>query len=74
MTRHPLTMPPDASIENCCQVMEKNAVRRVLVADDAGRCIGIVAQADIARSAPEHETAELVKDISIASYAALGVI
>lgn len=74
MTIHPLTLPPDTPIETCCEVMEKNAVRRMLVADDAGKCIGIVAQADIARSAPLHETAELVKEISIASYAALGAI
>jgi hypothetical protein len=36
----------------------------MLVVDDAGRLCGIVSQADIARSAPEHETAALVKDVS----------
>lgn len=74
MTIHPLTLPPNATVEKCCEVMEKYAVRRMLVADETGKCIGIVAQADIARSAPEHETAELLKEISVASYVAAGVI
>lgn len=74
MTIHPLTVSPDETVEKCCEVMDKHAVRRMLVTDDGGQCIGIVAQADIARSAPEHETAQLVKDISIASYVAAGVI
>jgi CBS domain-containing protein len=72
MTIHPVTLTSDVSIETCCRVMENRSVRRIIVIDDAGKCIGIVAQADIARSAPEHETAKLVKDISIASFATAG--
>ena len=44
--------------------MEQNQVRRLPVVDRSGRCCGIIAQADIARSAPEHETAEVVRDVS----------
>jgi CBS domain-containing protein len=73
MTINPVCMPPDASIDDCCRLMEYRAVRRILITD-GGRCIGIVAQADIARMASEHEVAELVKDISVASYAASGII
>ena len=73
MTINPVSLPPDASVEDCCKLMEQRTIRRMLVTDD-GKCVGIVAQADIARMAPEHEVAELVKDISVASYAASGII
>lgn len=69
MTDNPVTVTPDMSVEDCCNKMEKNQVRRVPVVDENGACIGIVAQADIALQAPEHETAELVKDVSKADYA-----
>ena len=64
-----MTMPitavgPETSLEDCLAQMEESQVRRMLVVDDQGRLCGIVSQADIARSAPEHETAELVKDVS----------
>jgi CBS domain-containing protein len=59
-----VTVTPDASIEECCKTMEQNKVRRVPVVDGGGGCCGIISQADIARSAPEHETAEVVKDVS----------
>ena len=64
-----MTMPitavgPESSLEDCLAQMEESQIRRMLVVDGQGRLCGIVAQADIARSAPEHETAELVKDVS----------
>lgn len=55
---------PEATVEECVRVMEERQVRRVPVVDEQGRCVGIVAQADVALKAPEHETAELVRDIS----------
>jgi hypothetical protein len=36
----------------------------MLVTDKSGRLCGVVAQADVALKAPEHETAELVRDLS----------
>jgi CBS domain-containing protein len=56
---------PEASLEECCQMLEQNQIRRLLVADGDGCCCGIVAQADIALNAPEEEIAEVVKDISL---------
>lgn len=44
--------------------MEQRKVRRLPVVDDAGRCIGIVSQADIARNAPEARTGDLLQEIS----------
>lgn len=64
MTEGVITVTPEQSVESCCQKMEKNQIRRAVVVDEAGVLQGIVAQADIARKAPEFETAELVKDIS----------
>jgi CBS domain-containing protein len=74
MTINPVSLPPDTSIDDCCKVMENRAIRRILVTDGAGKCVGIVAQADIAQTALEENVAELVKDISVASYAASGII
>ena len=64
MTSDALTVTPDTSLNDCLDRMEERQVRRMIVVDQAGRCCGIVAQADIARKAPEDETAELVRDIS----------
>jgi len=59
-----VTVRADTSVEECCECMEVNQVRRVPVVDSHGRCCGIVAQADIARRAPERQTASVVKDVS----------
>ena len=69
MTTMLFTVAPDATLEECCELMEKNQVRRMMVVDDSGACVGIVAQADIARVAPENKTAELVKDVSRSAFA-----
>ncbi len=66
MTDTVVTVKPEFTVEDCVQVMEKNQIRRVLVIDDAGNLNGIVAQADIARMAPPFQTAELLKDVSMA--------
>jgi CBS domain-containing protein len=59
-----ITVTPEMSVEDCCQVMEENQVRRVPVVDESGACCGIVAQADIAQHASKRETARVVKEIS----------
>jgi CBS domain-containing protein len=64
MTRDPLTVTPQTGIEDCLQQMEARQVRRVLVVDGKGRCVGIVAQADIALRVPRQSAAELVREVS----------
>lgn len=59
-----VTVTPEASLEDCCERMEKNQVRRVPVVDQKGCCCGIVAQADVARKAGEREAGEIVRDVS----------
>lgn len=59
-----VTVKPGDSLADCRETMERNQIRRVPVIDDSGSCCGMLAQADIARSASEHEIAELVRDVS----------
>jgi CBS domain-containing protein len=61
------TITPGASLEECCRVMEEKKVRRLLVIDTFGSCCGIVSQADIAKQAPVLETAEVLREISLAA-------
>ena len=50
--------------------MEDRQIRRVVVVDDAGRCCGIVAQADIARhDTSKREVAEVLEKISTPQHA-----
>jgi CBS domain-containing protein len=64
-----VSVTPDMSLDDCCTQMQEKQIRRVVVVDKDGACCGIVAQADIAIEAPEHETAEVVKRVSEPSAA-----
>jgi uncharacterized membrane protein/CBS domain-containing protein/uncharacterized protein YwbE len=70
MTDPVVTVTPEITLDDCVKVLERNQIRRVLVVDEAGSLSGIVAQADIARTAPPLETAGLVKDVSLTQAAA----
>lgn len=70
MTFPAITVEQDADVEDCYKQMEQHQIRRMIVVDSDDNCRGIVAQADIARKAPEAETAELVRDISMPPAAA----
>jgi CBS domain-containing protein len=64
MSQHLAVVPADAVVEECCEIMEKSQVRRLLVTDDQGRLCGIVSQADIALHLSNGLTAEVVKQVS----------
>lgn len=64
MTSPAVTVSPQMNIEECCSIMEQNKVRRALVVDDQGACVGVVAQADIAEYAPAHLSAKLLNAVS----------
>jgi CBS domain-containing protein len=64
MTTPCVTVTPETSLEECCQALEKNKIRRVPVVGETGACCGMVSQADIARNAPKSETAAVVKKVS----------
>ena len=54
----------DTSLEDVVAVMEENQIRRVPVVDASGCCCGIISQADVALSASEKDTGELVREVS----------
>ena len=49
MSSPALTINMNASLEECCSLMETHQVRRIPVVDQNGACCGIVSQADLAR-------------------------
>jgi CBS domain-containing protein len=64
MTTPCVTVTPETSLEECCETLEKNRIRRVPVVGETGACCGMVSQADIARDAPKGETAAVVRKVS----------
>ncbi len=67
MSKNVVTVTPETSVEDCCNTMEDNQIRRVVVVDNKGSCCGMVAQADIANNAGNNKTAEVVQEVSKAS-------
>lgn len=67
MTTTVVSVTPDTSLEDCCNLMEESQIRRVAVVDEAGACCGIVAQADVAINAGDSKTAEVVQEVSKAA-------
>jgi CBS domain-containing protein len=64
MTSPAVTVKLDTSAEDCCTLMQKHQVRRVLVVDQNGRCCGVVSQADLACKLAPHQVGEVVKQVS----------
>ena len=67
MTSEVVSVTPDTSIEDCCNLMEERQIRRIAVVDNSGSCCGMIAQADIANNASESKTAEVVQEVSRAT-------
>ena len=59
----PVTAQPDEPLDDALARMAKEQVRRLPVVTD-GRLVGILAQADIARTARPESTGRLVEEIS----------
>lgn len=64
MTESTVTTRPDADVEEAAQKMKDHQLRRLIVVDDNGACIGMVAQADIARDGSDRQTGDVVEEIS----------
>ncbi|WP_017927554.1 CBS domain-containing protein [Limimaricola hongkongensis] len=64
MSSDVLTTSAEEEVSSCCDKMEERQVRRAVVTDEAGKCCGMVAQADVAREAQGTETADLVQKVS----------
>jgi CBS domain-containing protein len=59
-----VTVDPQQSVDDAMRLMAEHQVRRLPVCEEDGRLVGIVAQADVARSASEQRTGETVEQIS----------
>lgn len=70
MTNATITVTESTRVGDAEDLMAQNQVRRLIVVDGHGRCIGMVSQADIARSAPKRDTGKVVEQISGFSEAA----
>ncbi len=65
MTTDIVTVTPDTGVYQCLNVMEEKQIRRVLVIDKNGRCVGIVAQADLAEHGTNPaETIKFLREVS----------
>ncbi len=59
-----VTIDPEQSLDEAARLMAQHQVRRLPVCEEDGRLVGIIAQADVAIAAPEHETGRVVEEIS----------
>lgn len=64
MTPNPIICAPENTLEDCEKLMEKWHIRRLPVVDTLGRCVGMIAQADIALHAPAAKVAKMLAEIS----------
>jgi CBS domain-containing protein len=62
--RELVTVDPQQPVEEAMRLMGEHQVRRLPVCEEDGRLVGIVAQADIARSASDERAGETVERIS----------
>lgn len=67
MSHSVVTVDPETPLEEVIATMEKHQIRRVPVVANGGCCAGIISQADLARTGPEHDVAELVREVSQAT-------
>lgn len=64
MTTPVKTVQLDSDLDECLALMEKAQIRRVPVVDAAGKLVGVVAVADIARACKDQPTAAVIKEVS----------
>jgi CBS domain-containing protein len=64
MTMPAITVTEDTGLHDCCDLLEINQIRRVLIVDRDGRLTGVVAQADVAAHASKRLAGELLREVS----------
>jgi len=69
VTRDPVICRPEQSLDSCERLMQTHRIRRIPVVDDEARCIGILSQADLARSEDAPKVHMTVAEISRPSLA-----
>jgi CBS domain-containing protein len=63
-SRELVTIDPQQDLDEALRLMARHQVRRLPVVEEDGRLVGIVAQADVAKHAPDERTGEVVEQIS----------
>lgn len=59
-----ITLRQDDSIQHACDLMAQHKVRRLPVVEDGGRVVGMVSQADVAKSVSPEEAGRMLTHIS----------
>jgi len=59
-----VTVDPQQDLDEALWLMAQHQVRRLPVVEEDGRLVGVIAQADVARSADDRRTGEFVEEIS----------
>ncbi len=72
MTPEMVSVGPDETLDSCYRLMQDNQIRRVPVVE-AGRVIGIVSLADIARRVSRADSGEVLQEVSAETAAASSV-
>lgn len=64
MTPDPICCQASDTVAAVTNMMASNQIRRVMIVDEFGRMVGIVAQADLARQVDAQTTGKVVEEIS----------
>jgi CBS domain-containing protein len=64
MSRDVITVSEDTSLKEVVATMTDHQIRRVPVVAADGHCVGIIAQADVAREMSVRDSSELVREVS----------
>ena len=64
MTRATVTVEPEADIEEAALRMYQNRLRRILVVDDDGICVGMLSLADVAGAMTAAKVAAVLEGVS----------
>jgi CBS domain-containing protein len=59
-----VTVDPQQDLDEALRLMAKHQVRRLPVVEEDGRLVGVLAQADVARTGDDRDTGHLVQEIS----------
>ena len=59
-----VTIDPHQDLDEALRLMAHHQVRRLPVVEEDGRLVGVVAQADVATQGNDHQTGQVVEEIS----------
>ncbi|HXZ78434.1 MAG TPA: CBS domain-containing protein [Terriglobales bacterium] len=64
ITRQVVTCRPEQSLDSCERLMQIHQIRRVLIVDQGMRCVGVISQADLARTNRSDQLHRTIAEIS----------